>query len=243
MKRGSIGVHYWSSEEYVRSRRERARVIYGVTFHRLKDVQGIWVDVGAGPGVLKTELEHLFGHPIIGLERESALVYESHRMLIGDAMALPFHDKSVNVLFFNHVLEHVPDPYGALEELARVLKPGGWLYLATPNAWWFWEVHYRMPGIHWMPGPIRDVLVRVIRGEERFDVRLWSYISVTRTLRKMGFHVENVVPLLFFERPSYLRKRSWRWMAKIVRLIPGLRALLSGLFAPNIMILAQKRTA
>ncbi|MCF6192358.1 MAG: methyltransferase domain-containing protein [Candidatus Hydrothermae bacterium] len=241
MNRGSIGIHYWGSESYIRSRRERARVIYGVTYHRLRHIQGVWVDVGAGPGILKSELERLFRHPILGLERERALVHVSQRMLLGDAMALPFADCSVDVIFFNHVLEHVPDPEAALHELTRVLKPGGWLYLASPNAWWFWEVHYRLPGIHWMPAGVRDVLVQRLRGEARFDVQLWAYPRLRRTLERMGYRVENVVPLLFYARPAYLRKRTWRWAAAVLRRLPGLRSLMAGPFAPNIMVLAQKQ--
>ena len=42
-----------------------------------------------------------------------------------DICALPFDDNSFDVIFCNHVLEHIPDDRKAMEELYRVLKPGG----------------------------------------------------------------------------------------------------------------------
>jgi SAM-dependent methyltransferase len=52
-----------------------------------------------------------------------------------DAQALPFLDGSFDVVVANHMLYHVPDPPGAVSELARVLRPGGVLIAATngPN--------------------------------------------------------------------------------------------------------------
>ena len=38
---------------------------------------------------------------------------------------LPFEDNSFDVVFCNHVLEHIPDDTKAMQELYRVLKPGG----------------------------------------------------------------------------------------------------------------------
>jgi 2-polyprenyl-3-methyl-5-hydroxy-6-metoxy-1,4-benzoquinol methylase len=40
---------------------------------------------------------------------------------------------SFDVIFSCETIEHVPDPCRALRELARVLKPGGALFLTTPN--------------------------------------------------------------------------------------------------------------
>jgi len=47
------------------------------------------------------------------------------RFAVGNIYRLNFSDNSFDALFSHNVLEHVPDPYGALQEMRRVLKPGG----------------------------------------------------------------------------------------------------------------------
>ena len=42
-----------------------------------------------------------------------------------DICNLPFDDNSYDIIFCNHVLEHIPDDTKAMKELFRVLKPGG----------------------------------------------------------------------------------------------------------------------
>jgi ubiquinone/menaquinone biosynthesis C-methylase UbiE len=42
-----------------------------------------------------------------------------------DICNLPFEDNSYDVILCNHVLEHIPDDTKAMQELYRVLKPGG----------------------------------------------------------------------------------------------------------------------
>lgn len=42
-----------------------------------------------------------------------------------DICDLPFADNSYDIIFCNHVLEHIPDDIKAMQELYRVLKPGG----------------------------------------------------------------------------------------------------------------------
>ena len=48
-------------------------------------------------------------------------------------LALPFGAESFDLVFYHHVIEHVSDPQGSLEELSRVLRPTGWLFIGTPN--------------------------------------------------------------------------------------------------------------
>ena len=50
-----------------------------------------------------------------------------------DICKLPFKDQSFDVIFCNHVLEHIPDDTTALKELYRVLKPGGWGIFQVPQ--------------------------------------------------------------------------------------------------------------
>lgn len=49
----------------------------------------------------------------------------------GSVEALPFPDDSMDGVLCTHVLYHVNDPSRAVDELVRVLKPGGWLGIAS----------------------------------------------------------------------------------------------------------------
>ncbi|WP_285649025.1 class I SAM-dependent methyltransferase [Allomuricauda sp. NBRC 101325] len=50
-----------------------------------------------------------------------------------DICNLPFADNSFDVILCNHVLEHIPDDTKAMQELYRVLKPGGWGIFQIPQ--------------------------------------------------------------------------------------------------------------
>ena len=53
--------------------------------------------------------------------------------MVGDIHRLPFGPGSVDTVISCETVEHLSDPAGALAELARVLRPGGRLFLTTPN--------------------------------------------------------------------------------------------------------------
>lgn len=50
-----------------------------------------------------------------------------------DICNLPFEDNTYDVIFCNHVLEHIPDDTKAMQELYRVMKPGGWGIFQIPQ--------------------------------------------------------------------------------------------------------------
>ncbi|BFM43690.1 class I SAM-dependent methyltransferase [Flavobacterium sp. CFS9] len=50
-----------------------------------------------------------------------------------DICNLPFKDNEYDVILCNHVLEHIPDDTKAMQELFRVLKPGGMAILQIPQ--------------------------------------------------------------------------------------------------------------
>lgn len=54
-------------------------------------------------------------------------------LLENSILSLPFSDDSFDTVFYHHVIEHVSDPAASLEELFRVLVPGGLIYVGTPN--------------------------------------------------------------------------------------------------------------
>jgi SAM-dependent methyltransferase len=54
--------------------------------------------------------------------------------LVSDITAIPAEDQSFDIILCSEVLEHVPEPTHALDEFARLLKPGGTLLLTAPFA-------------------------------------------------------------------------------------------------------------
>ena len=52
--------------------------------------------------------------------------------IISDIIKIPEPDNSFDAILCTEVIEHVPDPIKALEELTRLLKPGGIIILTAP---------------------------------------------------------------------------------------------------------------
>ncbi|MDR1055445.1 MAG: methyltransferase domain-containing protein [Prevotellaceae bacterium] len=49
-----------------------------------------------------------------------------------DVQDIPFPDNSFDVILCNHIMEHVDNDLKALQELCRVLRPGGWGIIQSP---------------------------------------------------------------------------------------------------------------
>jgi SAM-dependent methyltransferase len=107
------------------------------------DPNGPILEVGCGTGSFTRELAAagmplrcadlgLWHEPIAGVEHTSGADLSSQ---------LPFDEKSFRTLIALEVLEHVTNPFRAVAEMARVLEPGGRLYLTLPN---FWGVRSRL---------------------------------------------------------------------------------------------------
>ncbi len=96
------------------------------------------LDVGTGTGVYVEPVRRILPDVrYIGLDRSLGML-ENHphqqRLIVGDALALPFADASFEVVMANYMLHHVSDVESAIHELKRVLKPNGVLVTATNSA-------------------------------------------------------------------------------------------------------------
>ncbi len=96
------------------------------------------VDVGGGRGYFaqafrRAGAESVFIEPFWDemSEKGRKLGYG----LIGDGMRLPFADASFDISHSSNVIEHVTDPQGFVDEMIRVICPGGVMFLAFTN--WF----------------------------------------------------------------------------------------------------------
>ncbi len=97
----------------------------------------------------------------------------SLRALVADAQELPFEDQSFDVVVANFMLYHVPDPYRAVDEIARVLKSDGSLLAATNG-----------------PGNLKEIgeLVSEVFGTKRFERSVEAFGSLSgRPILSSGF--------------------------------------------------------
>ncbi|WP_197427528.1 class I SAM-dependent methyltransferase [Bradyrhizobium retamae] len=107
------------------------------------------LDLGCGDGNhlvwLKRFAEDLYGcdYNVVRLARARARDQDA-TLFLADILDFPAADGTFDVVFFNHVIEHIPDDSAALASVARILAPGGLLVLGTPNegAWW-WQLAYK----------------------------------------------------------------------------------------------------
>ena len=115
---------------------------------------GVLLDFGCGNGHWLASLKPFAGpkQRLIGIDpcREpiEALRAKGVEAYVGgeDNLLELIEPESVDLILFNHVIEHVPDPKRTLRRLAEVLKPGGEIRGVTPNvdawdrrlmgAWW-----------------------------------------------------------------------------------------------------------
>lgn len=84
-----------------------------------------------GGGILGQGMEVLTDHAAIELV-ETDIAFGPRTLLICDAHDIPFEDASFDGVVAQAVLEHVLDPYRCVDELHRVLKPGGAIYAEVP---------------------------------------------------------------------------------------------------------------
>ncbi|MBA3375787.1 MAG: methyltransferase domain-containing protein [Actinobacteria bacterium] len=108
----------------------------------------------------------------VGIEEQSELEkrYPEVTFVHADARALPFPDRSFDVVHSNAVIEHVgqaTEHARFVSELVRVGRSG---FITTPNRWFPIETHTKLPFVHWLPLPI---FLRIARLVDEADLRLW----------------------------------------------------------------------
>jgi SAM-dependent methyltransferase len=93
------------------------------------------LDVGCGTGDLTERLRRELGADVVAVDQSERMVELTRGRgidaRVADVQELPFPDGSFDAVVAAWVLFHVPEVPRALDELARVLRPGGRLVAAT----------------------------------------------------------------------------------------------------------------
>ena len=70
---------------------------------------------------------------------------------VGDACVLPWPDGYFDVVYSNAVIEHVGDLNRQKKMAAEIMRVGKQWFVSTPNRWYPFEFHLRLPLVTWLP--------------------------------------------------------------------------------------------
>lgn len=183
-----------------------------------------------------------------------------------DAATLPFAADTYDVVIMNGVLEWVPDASDenprarqlqTLEEVARVLRPGGLLYLGIETRFYLawlagWPDHSGLRFISPLPRPVAHLYSRLVRGRQ-YGNYLYTVNGYRRLLEAAGFKdVDPASALPSYKRPQFIvpfdqmgqikralsevDEPAWR---RVVRWLLGRNRTVFELFGTEIVITAR----
>ena len=124
-----------------------------------------WLDVACGPGIVTRALAARV-REAVGVDVTPAMVQKAAgdaagianaRFVLGDATALPFPDGSFDGAVTRFSLHHIPAPARVVREMARVVRPGGYVAVAdhltsgqSAAAGWHHDIERLRDPSHWL---------------------------------------------------------------------------------------------
>jgi|KBSMisStandDraft_5_1062788.scaffolds.fasta_scaffold61678_4 SAM-dependent methyltransferase len=210
--------------------------------------KGSWVlDAGAGASKYRPYFSHCRYETQDFCQYQGSLVnYLEPINYVSEITAIPLPAQSLDAILCTEVIEHVIDPMAALKEFARLLKPGGRLFLSAPllsslhmepyhfyggftHHWyrhWFAHTGFAIDEIKPVGGPGRTsvVFLQVLYSCWAAEERMLPFF---RRMVSKGFRGAAKVPIHFI-LPRILPRMD-RWLgAKVVcsaYLVTGTRTL------------------
>jgi SAM-dependent methyltransferase len=210
-------------------------------------VGGHVLEIGCQPGQF-TEILVQAGYYLSGLD-----LHPEHRWDLWERLGvemrganletdpIPYDDAVFDAVVFSEVIEHLPgSPLPALEEIHRVLVPGGQLVLSTPNAHYLRErVLLGLRLLLWQSlESSAEFRHRMrMRGEDRYNVHhhLFTGGELRWLLGEAGFSSIQIRPVAAREGVGVSWKRLLRWPWRVLpkaalwgitSLVPPLRSML-----------------
>lgn len=199
---------------------------------------GLWLDYGCADGGYTASLIDHGATAAIGVDvipervEAASAAYPAIPFYLaqpGDGLPM-FESESFDGIFMNEVLEHVADEADTLCDLRRILKPGGYLVVISPNRGFPFEGHsIRLgrwtskrptPLVPWLPRSLTDRWV---------TARNYWPLELRETISSAGFDItESGFIMPVFERyqwlPEFLSTSFRRYVSSLDH-FPGIRRL------------------
>ena len=172
---------------------------------------GRMLDLGCGSGRYLASLEPL-GWRVQGVDASADAAQSAAEVFgipvhVGSLETAPVGRGELDFIHMRHVIEHLEDPMDTLRHAFELLRPGGWLYIETPNIesypaalcgrYWF---GIDSPRHLWLFGP--ETLARSLQ-EAGFELdRMWSVVVIRLCSWESTYRREERASRLLRWRPS-----------------------------------------
>ena len=183
--------------------------------------------------------------PLLDLARDRASkAGYSIDFVLGSAVSLPWPDEYVDVCLAVELLEHVSDWESCLKEFARVVKPGGVLFVSTTNVLCPIQQEFNLPLYSWYPAPVKRYCERLAKTTRpqlanyaKYPAENWfTFYQLREFLGERGFDSFDR-----FDGIDLSNKGSGaKAVVKVVRALPALRWL-AHVATPGSSVVAVKR--
>jgi SAM-dependent methyltransferase len=191
---------------------------------RFVELEGVTVlDVGGGAGWFAETFQRAGAHYVLVERGVGELCHPAAGLpptVLGDGAALPFADSTLSVVFSSNVLEHVAAPWQLLDDLVRVLRSEGVLFVAFTNWYSPWGGHETSPW-HFLGGERAALRYERRHGrppKNRYGSTLYP-VHVGQMLRWARHHPDVEI---VDARPRYYP--DW---CRLIVTVPGLREVAS----------------
>lgn len=209
-------------------------------------------DIGCGAGT-QSRLWAERGHRVFALDVNEPLIRlaqvrtaEAGLVItfeLGSATALPWADSTMDVCLMPELLEHVADWQSCVNEAARVLRPGGLLYLSTTNMLCPRQEEFNLPLYSWYPRPLKRYCEHLavttrpaLANYAKYPAVHWfSFYSLRDFLTPLGFHCLDRFDLI---NPAG-KGRFAQFILTMLRSVPLLR-FLGHVATPSTYLIAVK---
>jgi len=132
MKMGNIGTYFW---KYLVHRRQSPTHVEGLLQHVQIRAGQRYLEVGCGNGAVANHIAKKYPIEVVGIDVDPEQIQVARRNMersnrirffVCDATNLPFDDRDFDIVASFGVMHSVANWANALEELERVLRPGGY---------------------------------------------------------------------------------------------------------------------
>ncbi|MEX0596620.1 MAG: class I SAM-dependent methyltransferase [Candidatus Paceibacterota bacterium] len=220
------------------TRFKKAQKIYSILNNERQLNSAQLLDIGAGSGHIAQAFTN-YGCTVESVDLcDLRQVKHGYNFQLYDGTTLPYIDASFDIVITNHVIEHVDSQQDHLDEIYRVLKPGGICYLATPNKFTLMEPHYRLFFLSWPTKALSSFYLKLIKNKV-WDIKPLKLSNIQKIAQKR-FEIKDISPLILSD-PSKYNLDMMPKLHFIFKMIPvSFWKLVSPLLPTMILIMIKK---